>query len=221
MMMFHDKGPGFSLNFGLTYILFDKLQKTFTLFVLAMLMTFYSGVAFGSSGSELEGEHGGDHGSKGWMATDTYRVMNFVVLAGAIFLLVRKPVSQILNDRIKEIKDHLSDLEEKKKFAEKDLSQYNEKLSLLDKEAEKLVEEYIKQGNEAKVRILEEAEFAARKLEEAAHRNIEHEFKQAKIKLQEEIFEKALEKAEKIIKNKITSKDQEQLVDEYLDKVVA
>jgi F-type H+-transporting ATPase subunit b len=220
-MRFHEKGPGFSLNFGLTYTLFNKLQKMFSFFVLAIFLTFYSGVAYGASGNEHGGEHGGEHGPKGWVATDTYRVMNFVVLAGVIFLLARKPVSQVLNDRIKEIKDQLNELEEKKKSAERDLLEYNEKLSLLDKEAEKLIEEYIKQGNEAKARILEEAEIAAGKLEELAHRNIEREFKRTKIKLQEEIFEKALEKAEKIIKNKITSKDQEQLVDEYLDKVVA
>ena len=59
------------------------------------------------------------------------------------------------------------------------------------------------------------------KLEEQARRNIEHEFKQAKIKLQQDILEKALVNAETLIKNKITSQDQDKLVDEYLEKVVA
>ncbi|MCK4467949.1 MAG: hypothetical protein KAU60_06310, partial [Desulfobacterales bacterium] len=59
------------------------------------------------------------------------------------------------------------------------------------------------------------------KLEEQAKRNIEHEFKQAKSKLQEEISEKALLKAEEIIKSTITTEDQDRLVDEYLEKVVA
>ena len=58
-------------------------------------------------------------------------------------------------------------------------------------------------------------------MEEQARRNIDHEFKQAKLELQQEILEKALEKSEEILKNKITAKDQEKLVDEYLDKVVA
>jgi len=52
-------------------------------------------------------------------------------------------------------------------------------------------------------------------------RNIEHEFKQAKIKLQQDILEKALVNAENLIKNKITTQDQDKLVDEYLEKVVA
>jgi len=155
------------------------------------------------------------------MATDTYKVMNFSVLAIGLFFLLRKPTSQALNSRIKGIKDQLDELETKKKAAEKQLAEYNKKFSQLEQEAQKLIENYVRQGNEAKARIIDEAKQAAEKLEEQAQRNIEHEFKRAKIKLQEEILDKALVKTEKIIKNKITAQDQEKLVDEYLEKVVA
>jgi F-type H+-transporting ATPase subunit b len=43
----------------------------------------------------------------------------------------------------------------------------------------------------------------------------------AKQRLQQDIFEKAMTKAEEIIKKNITADDQNRLVDEYLDKVVA
>jgi len=39
--------------------------------------------------------------------TDTFRVMNFTVLAVALFFVLRKPLSQALNGRIKGIKDEL------------------------------------------------------------------------------------------------------------------
>ncbi len=187
------------------------------IFVSALLL-FFAGAVFCSSGGE--GGHG-KGGPKGWVATDTYRVMNFAVLAVGLFLLLRKPASGALDDRIKGIKEQLSELESKKTEAEKKLAQYNEKLALLNKDAEKIIAEQIKQGNEAKDRIVEAAGAAALKLEELARRNIEHEFKQARLKLQEEVVEKALMKAEEIIKSKITGKDQEQLVSEYLEKVVA
>lgn len=183
------------------------------IFVTGVLVLCLLGVALASSG--------GEGGTKGWVATDTYRVMNFSVLAIALFLLLRKPVSQALDSRIKGIKEQLVELESKKKEAEKQLAAYNEKFALLEQEAEKLIEEYIRQGQDAKARILEEAEAAAEKLEEQARRNIEHEFKRAKLKLQEEILEKTLVKAEEIIKTKINDEDQEKLVDEYLEKVVA
>jgi F-type H+-transporting ATPase subunit b len=155
------------------------------------------------------------------VAEDTYRVMNFAVLAIVLFLILRKPLTQALNGRIQGIKDQLSELEAKKKEAEKKLADYNEKLARLDGEAERLVAEYIQQGNEAKARILAEAESAAAKMEDQARRNIEHEFKQAKQKLQQDVIEQALVKAEAIIKDKISATDQDKLVDEYLEKVVS
>lgn len=187
-------------------------SRTFMAVVIMLLLFLFSGVAVAS---------GGGQESKGWVATDTYKVMNFAVLAIGLFILLRKPVSQALNGRIKGIKEQLSELEEKKEAAEKKLAEYNEKFLKLDKESEQIVAEYIKQGNEAKIRILKEAESAAVKLEEQAKKNIENEFKKAKSKLQEEILEQALVKAEEIIKSKIDTKDQDRLVDEYLEKVVA
>ncbi|MEE8480615.1 MAG: ATP synthase F0 subunit B [Desulfobacterales bacterium] len=184
--------------------------------VVMVLILSFSGIAIGSS---EEGQ--GETEAKRWNATDTYRVMNFVVLALALFFLLRKPASQALGARIKGIKDQLKELEERKKDAEKELAEYNEKLSLLDQEAGKIVQSYIKQGNEAKARILKEAKSAAQKLEEQAKRNIEHEFKRAKLELQEDILEKSLLKAEEIIKYKITAEDQKKQIDEYLEKVVA
>jgi len=164
---------------------------------------------------------GGDSGSKEWQNTDWFRVMNFVVLAGVLFFILRKPVSQALSSRIKDIKEQLESLEVQKTEAEKQLAQYNEKLSQLESEAEKIVDGYIKQGNEAKAKILKEAERTAEKLQDQAKRNIEHEFAKAKQKLQQEVVESSLQKAEESLKKKITAQDQDKLVDEYLDKVVA
>jgi F-type H+-transporting ATPase subunit b len=183
---------------------------------MAALLVFGATVAFASSG----GGHG-DEGAKGWAATDTYRVMNFAVLAIGLFLVLKKPVSQALSGRIQGIKEELDELEEKKAAAEAKLVEYDAKMAELDKEADAMMAEYIKQGEDAKARILKEAEVAAEKLKEQASKNIEHEFLQAKAELKAEIVEKALAKAEAIIKEKINSEDQEKLVDEYLEKVVA
>jgi F-type H+-transporting ATPase subunit b len=203
------KIPGTCRNLSLTKIWF-----------LCVMMVICLSLSFGTA---LASGGGDGHGAepKGWVSTDTYRVMNFAVLAIALFLLLRKPASQALDARIKGIREQLSELESKKKEAEKELADYNEKLLTLDQESEKIIEAYIKQGNEAKTRILKEAESAAQKLEEQAKRNIEHEFKRAKKQLQADIIEKAVTKAEDIVRQRITDEDQERLVDEYLTKVAA
>lgn len=171
--------------------------------------------------SSENAEHGEATQAKGWVATDTYRVMNFSVLAAALFLVLRKPISQALNGRIKGIQTQLDELEAQKIAAENKLAEYNKQIGLLDKEAEKIIAEYVRQGEEAKKRILDESKKAAEKLEEQARRTIAHEFQRAKIQLREEVLEAAMNKAEFLVKTKITPEDQDRLVDEYLDKVVA
>ena len=181
--------------------------------IAILLLLFTVGIAAGASG--------GESGAKGWVKTDTFRVINFTVLLIGLIYLLRKPLSQALNDRIKGIKDQLAELEDRKKEAENQLAEYNEKFLKLDQEAEKIIAEYINQGNEAKARIIQEAEAAAKKLEDQARKNIENEFEKTKQVLRGEVLTQALEKAEANIKKKITAKDQNRLVDEYLDKVVA
>ncbi len=197
------------------------MRKRHRILIFSIIFLLYSWIVLGVVLGATKGAHEDAHDApaKGWVATDTYRVMNFAVLAIVLVFLLRKPVSQALNGRIKGIQDQLADLEEKKKEADQQLAEYDKRLALLDNEAEKIVAEYVKQGNEAKDRILREAKAAAGKIEEQARKNIEHEFGMAKETLQVEIFERALAKAEGIIKGNISSTDQDRLVDEYLEKV--
>ena len=188
-------------------------RKSIILFIVTALLFFFVGAALGASG--------GEHGPKGWVATDTYRVMNFSVLFLGLFFLLRKPIAQFFGARIKGIEDQLSELETKKKDARQKLEEYTAKLAQLDQEGKKIVDDYIRQGNEARERILKEAESVADKLKEQALRNIDYEINQAKLRLQEEVLGNAIVKAEEIIKNEITIEDHDRLVDEYLKKVVA
>lgn len=160
-------------------------------------------------------------GGGGWQDSDTYKVMNFAVLAVALFLLVRKPAGAALDGRIKGIRDELQDLEAQKESARKKLDEYTERLSALEQEAAAIIEDYKAQGEAARTRILEDAQASARKIEQQAQRNIENEFELARQKLQQDIFEKAVIRAEELVKTKITPEDQNKLVDEYLEKVVA
>ncbi len=162
---------------------------------------------------------GGAH-SNHWLTVDTWKVVNFVLLVAIGFYLLKKPAAQFFSSRRKDIEDEINELEQKKSEAQKQLAEYQLKFKNLDQESKQIVENYIKQGEEAKSRIIAEAEAQAEKLEDMAKRNIEQEFKSAKIKLQQEVAQKAMEKAEEVIKTSISSDDQEKLVDRYLRKVV-
>ncbi|MFO7885562.1 MAG: ATP synthase F0 subunit B [Desulfobacteraceae bacterium] len=189
-------------------------KVVFSSLLLVLLVAVTAAIASSGGGHEAADP-------KGWVATDTYRVLNFIVLAGALFYVARKPVKDFFTSRVEGIKEELETLEQKKAEAEKNLAEYADKMANLDSEYQKIIADYAEQGEIARKRILAEAEEQAAKLEEMAKRNIEQEFKNAKAALQQEISEKALEKAELLVKESISSEDQDRLVDEYLQKVVA
>jgi F-type H+-transporting ATPase subunit b len=177
--------------------------------VLAVVLT--CGAVFASAG----GGGGAD------MTKDLiWRTMNFVVLAGGLIILLKKPVAKALAGRRQGIKDHLDDLERQKQEAEQQLSEYKQKLSQLEKEVEKIVAEYVKDGEALKAKIIEEAKASAEKLQGQAKKNIEHEFAKAKKELRAEMADQAVAMAEALIKKSIKAEDQERIISEYLTKVV-
>jgi len=185
--------------------------------LVAVLFVFIASSVYASGGG------GEEHGvaPKGWVKTDTYRVYNFAVLFIGLFLLLRKPVANALGSRIKGIKEQLAGLEDKQKETETELAQYEKKLTGLESESDKIITQYIEQGKEAQARILQEAESEAAKLEEQARRTVEYEFKQAKNKLKEDALAQAFTRAKEVIIDKITDDDQDKLIANYLNKVVA
>jgi F-type H+-transporting ATPase subunit b len=183
--------------------------------ILAMLLM--AGSVWASSSGHEEAAHA----SQEFVATDGFRIMCFVVLLVALVVIIRKWVAPLFSGRIQGIKDELDDLETRKKEAEEKLAHYDKRLAEMEKEAETIVESYIEQGKEAQARIIEQAKASAEKLEAHAQRQIENAIQRAREEVQEAIIEKAMAKAEALIRENISAEDQTKLVDEYLEKVVA
>jgi F-type H+-transporting ATPase subunit b len=196
---------------------FVRMRKAH--YVVSLLVVLSVLLAFGSVWASSEGADG-DHGGKGKGMDLLWRTMNFVVLAGVLVFLLKKPIAKGLESRRQGIKDELDNLEGQTQEAEKRLAQYKEKLSLLDQEVEKIVAEYIREGEAAKAKIIEEAQATSEKLQEQAKKNIAHEFAKAKQQLKAEMAGQAVAMAEQLIKEHINEEDQERIVDEYLTKVV-
>ena len=102
-----------------------------------LLLVFSVLLVFGSVWASSEGGHGESSFDKG--KDLIWRTMNFVVLAGALIFLLRKPMAQALESRRQGIRDQLDDLEQQKQEAQTQLAEYKARLSRLDKEVEKIV----------------------------------------------------------------------------------
>jgi F-type H+-transporting ATPase subunit b len=186
-------------------------------YLVSLLVVIAVAFAFSSVWASSDGGHG-DSGAK--LKDLFWRIMNFAVLLGALVFLLRKPLAQGLEARRKGIEDQLGDLEQQKQDAEKQLAETKQKMARLDQEVEKIIAEYVKEGEAAKARILEEAKVAAERFQEQAKKNIENEFQKAKEQLKADMSDQAVALAEALIKKNINDDDQKVIIDEYLKKVV-
>ena len=148
------------------------------------------------------------------------RGLNFVVLVGILFYLLRKPAGKFFSNRRESIKNTLEDLERQKKEAQSKIEEYQQKLSALETERNKIIQDFITEGETEKSKIIEGAHMTATQVKEEAERAIQQEVKKAKGLLQQEVAELSTKMAEDLLKKHMKDTDQQRLVDEYLAKVV-
>jgi len=174
----------------------------------------------GAAAASGGGGHGGIDPAK---VTDLIlRTVNFAVFAGIlIFLLAKKvKVKDIFANRSQEIAKTLDDLQAEKDAAAKELAEMEAKLAAVAAEREKIIQQYIAEGELEKAKILEKAEMVAARIKDLAALTISQETKKAAQELKTEVADMATKLAEDLLKEKVTFADQQQLVEEYLKKVV-
>jgi len=149
-----------------------------------------------------------------------YRVLNFVLMAGILVFVARKPIREFFAKRTQTIANTLTELEAKKKEAEKTYQAYKQKLVELDKETTRILEEYRAQGEAEKAKIIAAAEKSAAEIRAQADRAIQQEIASATLALKREVAELSVAAAEKVLKERIGKEDQQRLVKDFTTKVV-
>ena len=149
------------------------------------------------------------------------RVLNFAILLAVLIIVFKKlDVKSFFTKRTESIANTLNELEAKKKEAEKTYEEYKQKLAQLDKETDRILQEYIEMGEKEKAKIIANAEKAAADIRAATDVAIEQEIKSAKADLQRDIAEFSVTAAEALLKEKIGEEDQNKLVNDFMTKVV-
>lgn len=182
--------------------------------LLATLVLGLAGAAWAAGG----GEHGGITEAK--VQDFIWRSFNFLVFAAILIKLAVKPAKQFFSSRTLEIAESLDALEARKQEAEAALAAAETRLQEVEKERERLIQQFRAEGELEKAAILKKAEMAAQRIKEMARMSIEGETKRAVQELKQEVAVQATKLAEEMIRQKLTFTDHQRLVEEYLEKVV-
>ncbi len=160
------------------------------------------------------------HGvSESQMSEFFARILNFVVMAGVLFFVLRKPIGKALGKRTQDISDELAELEAQRDQARKEYAEMERRLKDAEGEREKILQDFRNQGEKEKAQIIENANLMAERIKAQAQFAIEQETDLAKTELKREVAELSAALAEDLLKQNINAEDQNRLVDEYLTKV--
>lgn len=187
------------------------MKKFKTVGLVTAVLVFCAVTAFAS---------GGESGGHNKMLDLAYRFVNFGIVAFIIYKLAGKRLADFLSGRTKQIETDLSDLDGRKMDAEKRLLEVEASIANLETEKAKILADAKAQGEAMKQAIIEKAEVQALQIKAQAEIAAAQEAKLAIDAIREELAEKIVAAAEDLVKKQLKRKDHEDLVTEYLKKVV-
>lgn len=165
--------------------------------------------------------HGEHHGlTHSQIMNFIWHCLNFSILVLVLVKYLKKPISDGLKGRTESIRAQFADLDAKKAEAERKYAEYESKLSGMDQEAKKILENYIAQGQAEKERIIVQANEAADRIKAQAEFYVQQELANAQTELRTEVADLAVGMAEDIIKKNLTDQDHDALISDYLERVV-
>ena len=145
------------------------------------------------------------------------QIVSFLIL---LFILKRfawKPVLKTLDDRKNRIESEFKEIDEIKGEAERMRSDYETKLSAIERTAKERIEEGVKEGRRMADVIKQGAVKDAERMIADAKDVIKDETQKAHDILKEDIVDLSISAAEKIIGEKVTDKQDRKAVEEFLE----
>ena len=174
----------------------------------------FTALAYASGGEGGEEAHGLPWANYG------FRILNFVIFIFLLYKFAGAKAVAFFGGRRTQIKKDLEDLEIRKAEADKKLKDVETGIRNLEQEKASILAEAKVQGEAIKVAIIEKAHRDAEAMKAQAVTSAENEARAAFDRVRGEIADQVIEQATKIVREKLTDKDHERLVDEYLTKVV-
>jgi F-type H+-transporting ATPase subunit b len=142
---------------------------------------------------------------------------------GVVFLVLKKfawnNMLGMIDMRRKTIEDEFASIERKKKDLENLEKEYRGRLEHVEQEAREKIQEASKIGQQLSKDIQEGARLDAKRLFERTQADIEQEIAKARVSMRDEIVEISSLMTEKILREKLDSREHEKLVDKFLKEL--
>ncbi|MEA3487523.1 MAG: hypothetical protein U9R20_07685 [Thermodesulfobacteriota bacterium] len=167
-----------------------------------------------------EEHHGKDH-AKEKLINFGWRFLNFVVLLVVLYKLSAKAIRNFFVSDRESIRTSLEEAVAAKEEAEKKLEEHSARLDKAAGEIQGISDVIKAQGVAEKEKIIEAAKRSAKKMEEDSKARMDQEFKKALKQLRTEAAELSIKMAEEILKKNIKEKDHENMVNDFLDRMVS
>lgn len=160
---------------------------------------------------------GAAHGESLWALAA--RVANFLVLAGGLYYLLRKPLERYLNARSEQIRTDLATAAETRREAAARLRQVEERLRALPSEIAALEARGREEVAAEELRLTRAAEAERQRLADQTRREIERQLLAARRALAEYAADLAIGVARARVTRELTPEEQMRLIDRYMAQV--
>ena len=160
----------------------------------------------------LSTAHAAGKGGHGSPADLVWPAVNFVALFGFLIFKLRKPISEMFDRQAKDVQETYEMAEKKDKEAQIKLETYQKKMSGLDRERQKVIEDANKEAEQLAASIKRETAQTIEKLKVDAESKVVHEREQLTKQLNEGLVDEVIKRARQKIggskdyQNKVTEK---------------
>jgi F-type H+-transporting ATPase subunit b len=175
---------------------------------------------------EAHGEHGGVEwvtplfGHTGKLGL-LWSFINFAVLLWILERILFKPLRNRTRDKHDTVKSEIDKATAAREQAEGVLAEYRGRLERLDAEIEELLADARAKAEADRAQIVLAAKREAEQITAAAQATAEREAAARRRQLEAEIVDRAVARAEALLRSKITPADQRGMVDRYVDQLAA
>ena len=149
-----------------------------------------------------------------------WRCLNLVLFLGLIWYFAGSKIKDFFSSRKEQISREIENMESRKAEAEKELKDVEQRIANLENERQEILDQARQQGEALKQSIIEKAHSDAEQIREQARQRASQELEQEVNNLRAEMADRIVASAEKIVAERLGAKEQEELIDKYLTKVV-